>query len=268
MLILHFNNQEIVRLFFMQHPLVSIITVCYNAKDLIEPTINSIRKQTYDNYEYIIIDGGSSDGTKEIIEQNRDAVTKYISEKDDGLYYAMNKGLDLATGEYVWFINAGDRIPHKDTLTKIIESSYLPQDIYYGKTKIINKKGEVIGFRRLQEPENLNKNSFLWGMLVCHQSAIVRRSLAQYYDTRYKIDADFEWLLSVIEKSNPTLIRHSSRTYCYFLEGGLARKNMWKANLERYRIMIKHYGFFKTTFYNILMVFRYIRDKYKGVQMT
>ncbi|MDO5760336.1 MAG: glycosyltransferase family 2 protein [Bacteroidota bacterium] len=252
----------------MKQPLVSVITVCYNAKDVIEPTISSVRKQTYRNLEYIVIDGDSTDGTKEIIEQNRDAITKYVSEKDNGLYYAMNKGLDMAEGEYVWFINAGDRIPHSNTLEKIMDSSLLEQDIYYGRTKIINKKGEVIANRRLKEPEVLDKNSFRWGMLVCHQAAIVRRSIAPYYNTKYKIDADFEWLLTSIENSNPTLIRHSKRTYCYFLEGGFSKQRMWQANTERYKIMIKHYGFLSATCYNILMTFRYIKDRFNKVSMT
>lgn len=252
----------------MKQPLVSVITVCYNAKDFIEPTINSIRKQTYTNLEYIVVDGDSTDGTKELIEQNRDAITKYISEKDNGLYYAMNKGLDLAEGEYVWFINAGDRIPHSNTLEKIMTSSFLPQNIYYGKTKIINKRGEIIAERRLKEPDVLTKNSFRWGMLVCHQAAIVKRSLAPYYNTKYKIDADFDWLLSVIERAEPTLMRHSQRTYCYFLEGGFAKQRMWQANMERYQIMVKHYGLFTATYYNILMTFRYIRDRFRKVSMT
>lgn len=252
----------------MIHPSVSIITVCYNAKDLIEPTINSVRKQNYDNFEYIIIDGDSNDGTKEIIEQNRDAVDQYLSEPDKGLYYAMNKGLDLAKGDYVWFINAGDRIPHHNTLQKIMDSSYLRQDIYYGRTKIINKEGEVIGKRRLKEPEVLTKDSFLMGMLVCHQAAIVKRSLARHYNTKYKITADYDWLLYAIEKADPTLVRHSKRTYCYFLEGGVSRKKMWQGNRERYQIMIKHYGLFKATCYNIIMTFRFLKDKIKGTPMT
>ncbi|MBR1770281.1 MAG: glycosyltransferase [Bacteroidales bacterium] len=252
----------------MNHPFISIITVCYNAKDLMEATINSVRKQTYDNYEYIVIDGDSTDGTKELIMQNRDAIDKFVSQKDDGIYDAMNKGLDLAEGDYVWFINAGDRIPHSNTLEKIMTSSYLRQDIYYGKTKIINKDGEVIGDRRLKEPDVLNKNSFLWGMLVCHQAAIVKKSLVKHYDTKYRISADYDWLLSAIEKADPTLLRHSKRTYCHFLEGGISGKRMWKGNRERYRIMIKHYGFFKATRYNILMAFRYIKDRLSGVSMT
>jgi glycosyltransferase involved in cell wall biosynthesis len=241
-----------------RQPLVSIITVCYNAKDTIEMTINSVRKQIYENIEYIVVDGDSTDGTKDIIEQNHDAITKYISEKDNGLYYAMNKGLDMAEGEYVWFLNAGDIIPHSDTLFKIMDSTYIMQDIYYGQTKIIDSKGHTIGRRRLKPPKQLTKNSFLWGMLVCHQAAIVRKDIVRHYDTRYKITADYDWLLSAIERADVTHIRHSSRTYCKFLEGGISRKNMWQGNKERYHIMIKHYGFIRATFYNCLMAFRFI----------
>jgi glycosyltransferase involved in cell wall biosynthesis len=241
-----------------QQPLVSIITVCYNAKDTIEHTIESVRKQTYENIEYIVIDGNSTDGTKEIIEQNRDAITKYISEPDNGLYYAMNKGLDMATGDYVWFLNAGDLIPHSNTLFKIFDSTYIPQDIFYGQTKIIDKNGHTIGSRRLKPPHRLTKNSFLWGMVVCHQAAIVRKDITKHYNTKYKIDADYDWLLSAIEKADPTLMRHSGRTYCKFLEGGFSRKNMWAANMERYHIMIEHYGFFKATLFNVLMAFRFV----------
>lgn len=248
----------------MRHPKVSIITVCYNAEDTIESTIYSVRSQTYDNIEYIIIDGNSTDRTKDIISQHRNFITKFISEPDNGLYYAMNKGLNMAEGEYVWFLNAGDRIPHSNTLSKIMSSSYLFQDIYYGQTKIIDKKGKVIGKRRLTPPQILTKDSLKWGMLVCHQAFIVKRKIAPHYDTNYKITADYDWMLKVVERADPSLVRYSSRTYCYFLEGGLSSKRMNKANVERYQIMIKHFGFLKASFYNFLMLFRFIKSKIKG----
>lgn len=252
----------------MRHPSVSIITVCYNAQDTIEATINSVRRQTYDNYEYIIVDGASTDDTMLIVEQNRDAVTRYISEPDEGLYYAMNKALDMATGDYVWFINAGDRIPHANTLEKIMESSYVLQDIYYGKTKIINSKGKVIGERRLKPPQYLTKYSFLWGMVVCHQSAVVRREIVGKYDTQYKITADYDWLLSAIEKADPNKIRRSRRTYSYFLAGGMSKTNMKKGNMERFKIMVKHYGFFLAFIFNVFMTFRYVKDRLTRKSVT
>ncbi|MGP1515003.1 MAG: glycosyltransferase family 2 protein [Bacteroidales bacterium] len=248
----------------MKQPLVSIITVCYNAETTIEATIYSVRNQTYKNIEYIIVDGDSTDKTKHIIEQNRNFVSKFLSEPDKGLYYAMNKGLDMAEGEYVWFLNAGDRIPHSNTLSKIMDSSYIFQDIYYGQTKIIDNNGKIVGKRRLTPPVKLTKDSLKWGMLVCHQAFIVKRDIVGYYNTRYKITADYDWMLNVIEKANPGLIRHSLRTYCLFLKGGISTEQMKKANKERYKIMIHHYGFWKATFYNFLMFFRFLKSKLKG----
>lgn len=248
----------------MKEPLVSIITVCYNSQDTIESTINSIAKQDYPNIDYIIVDGDSTDITKQIIRQHSDTVSQFVSQKDKGLYYAMNTGLDMARGEYVWFINSGDIIPHSNTLSSIMHSSYLKQDIYYGQTKIIDQNGKTIGARRLKPPQRLNKNSFLWGMVVCHQAAIVRKSITRHYNTKYKITADYDWLLSAIERADPELMRYSSATYCKFLQGGISSKKMNLANKERYQIMIKHYGFVKASFFNFLMLFRFIKSKMKG----
>ena len=99
-------------------PIVSIITVCYNAEQDLKKTIESVRNQTYKNIDYVIVDGASKDGSVEVIKQNGDVVSRWISEKDGGLYYAMNKGLDLACGDYVLFLNAGDVFFEDTTLEK------------------------------------------------------------------------------------------------------------------------------------------------------
>ena len=95
---------------------LSIITIVYNNKDNLIKTIKSVREQTYKNIEYIIVDGGSTDGTVDVIKQNPDLIAKYITEPDDGIYDAMNKGLKLATGDYLWFMNSGDEIYANDTV--------------------------------------------------------------------------------------------------------------------------------------------------------
>lgn len=107
-------------------PLISIITITYNAEEFLERTIESIKLQTVKDFEYILIDGGSKDGTMTIVNQNAEIFDTVISEKDNGLYDAMNKGLKLATGEYVWFMNAGDQIAEPDAIDKI--KSYLPKN--------------------------------------------------------------------------------------------------------------------------------------------
>src|ERR1044071_10024902 len=105
------------------NPTVSIITVVYNGEKELEPTIQSVINQTYPHIEYIVIDGGSRDGTINIINKYRDKISYFISEADKGLYEAMNKGIRVVTGDNLWFMNAGDRVNANDTLEKIIRSS-------------------------------------------------------------------------------------------------------------------------------------------------
>jgi glycosyltransferase involved in cell wall biosynthesis len=115
-------------------PRVSIVTVVYNGEATLERTILSVKSLNYSNLEYIIIDGASKDGTLDIVERHKEVVSRLISEPDKGLYDAMNKGLDLASGDYVWFINSGDEVADPELLNRIfgINSS---ADIYYGATE-------------------------------------------------------------------------------------------------------------------------------------
>ena len=146
-------------------PLISIITVVYNSEKYLEKTILSIAEQNNDALEYIIIDGGSKDNTLKIISKHADHIQKTISEPDSGLYDAMNKGLQMASGEYVWFINSGDKLYSNNTFVKlqeIIESQNFP-DIIYGETVIIDENDQEIGLRRLKTPENLTWKSLING---------------------------------------------------------------------------------------------------------
>lgn len=126
------------------HPKFSIITVTYNAAAVIEDTLQSVITQTYKNIEYIIIDGASTDRTMEIIGRYRKHIHTVVSEPDRGLYDAMNKGIRLATGDYVCFLNAGDELHEDDTLQLIVHSltglAGLP-DVIYGRTAIVDEEG-------------------------------------------------------------------------------------------------------------------------------
>lgn len=157
----------------MTHPpTFSIITVTYNASRWLERTILSVLSQSYASIEYLVIDGGSTDGTVDLIKQYEAGIAYWVSEPDRGLYDAMNKGLQRATGDYVWFINAGDTIYTADTVQKIVASLKknvsLP-DVLYGETAIVDAEGRSLGMRRLKAPRRLTWKSFRMGMLVCHQ---------------------------------------------------------------------------------------------------
>ena len=152
-------------------PKFSIITVTYNAEAVLEDTIQSVISQTYHHVEYILVDGASKDGTLSIIDRYRDRITRIVSEPDKGLYDAMNKGIRLATGDYLCFLNAGDSFHEDDTLQQMVRSisgNELP-DVLYGETELVDKEGHFIRMRRLAAPEVLTWRSFKQGMLVCHR---------------------------------------------------------------------------------------------------
>lgn len=233
----------------IRQPLVSIITITYNAEATLERTIESVRRQNYPNIEYIIIDGASKDGTLAIIERNKDIVTTYISESDNGIYDAMNKGLDRATGEYVWFMNSGDELADEVVLSKAIQNAPEEADVLYGETVVTDMKGSIIGERRLSLTEELTWRSFRKGMVVCHQSFIAKRSLCGSYDTKYKYSADFDWCLNILKKSN--IVYDTKLVLSRFLDGGFTKQHIIPGLKERFRIMVNNYGLIKTICYHI-----------------
>ena len=189
----------------------TIITITYNAAQWLERTILSILSQSYGNIEYVIIDGASTDGTVDIIRQYAPGVSFWLSEPDKGLYDAMNKGLQHATGDYVWFINAGDTLPHADIMQRIVQK--------------IEK--------------------FRMGMLVCHQSFIVRREIAPLYDLNYRLSADYDWCIRCLKEAK--YVCNTNQILSNFLEAGMSTQQRKASLKERYAIMCKYYGKFATT---------------------
>ena len=151
-------------------PKFSIITVTYNAAPVIRPTLDSVQAQTYTNYEYILVDGGSKDDTVAIAKESGIDFAHIISERDKGIYDAMNKGIALATGDYLCFLNAGDALYTPDTLQTVVNAianeKELP-DVVYGETAEVDDNRNFVRMRRLQAPKELNWRSFKNGMLVC-----------------------------------------------------------------------------------------------------
>ena len=224
-------------------PKFSIITITYNAANCLEKTIRSIINQSYSNIEYLIIDGASADDTVDIIKRYEANVFYWMSEPDRGLYDAMNKGLQLSTGEYVWFINAGDLLYSDDTVEKIAilvkEGGMIP-DIIYGDSMIINEYSKELGLRRLRPPKQLAWKSFRKGMLVSHQSFIVKRTIVPLYNLQYKYSSDFDWCISCLKKAQVVL--NTKLVLSCFLDGGLSTIQRKKSLKERYHIMCNYYG--------------------------
>ena len=236
---------------------ISVITVVFNGESHIEKTIQSVINQDYNNLEYIIIDGKSTDKTLEIIKKYETKISKIISEKDSGLYDAMNKGLKIAGGDFVIFINCGDRFSNAGVLTEIFsDKDFSRTDVIYGDTNIIDFQGNIIHSRRHRPPENLQAKDFLKGMLVCHQSFFARRRVAPEYDLTYRYAADYDWCVKILKQSHGNFNTH--KTISLFMEGGRTAKTIIPGLKERYKIMCNHYGFFKATFWNMVLSVKFL----------
>ena len=244
-------------------PLVSVITVVYNSVQYIEKTILSVINQSYPNIEYLIIDGKSTDGTLDVIAKYKKYIDVVVSEPDKGLYDAMNKGLALAKGDYVWFINSGDEIYDLNSADFVFRNKETYADIYYGETQIIDVNGKTIGMRRHQSPENLSWKSFRWGMKVCHQSLIVKRTIAGNYDLSYRFSADFDWAISALKKAKS--IENTGLILSKFMDGGMSKQNLKASLAERFQIMKKNYGLIPTVLIHIVLAvklaFYYLKHK-------
>ncbi|WP_455667116.1 glycosyltransferase family 2 protein [Phocaeicola sp.] len=238
------------------HPKFSIITVTYNAAKVLEDTIQSIVTQTYKNTEYIIVDGGSTDGTLEIIQKYKEHIHTVVSEPDKGLYDAMNKGIKLATGDYICFLNAGDGLHEDDTLQQMVHSitgTELP-DVLYGETEIVDSEGHFLHMRRLSAPEKLTWKSFKKGMLVCHQAFFARRDRVEPYDLQYRFSADFDWCIRIMKKAK--VLHNTHLTIIDYLNEGMTTQNQKASLKERFRIMAKHYGMTSTIMHHAWFVLR------------
>lgn len=237
-------------------PKFSVITVTYNAEKVLEKTIDSVVEQSYSKIEYIVIDGASTDSTPKIVEKYAKAIDVLISEPDNGLYDAMNKGIAKATGDYVVFLNAGDTFHCVDTLEELVKKmphDVLP-DVVYGNTALVKSNGEFIKMRRLKPPKELTWKSFSKGMLVCHQAFFAKRELVEDYNLKYKYSSDFDWCIRILKKSN--LIFNSNQILVNYLEEGLTTQNRKASLKERFQIMTNYYGLTRTLVNHVGFVFR------------
>ena len=238
----------------------TIVTVTYNAEGVLRPTTDSVLMQSYAHVEHLIIDGASTDHTLQIAEEYRqksaDAARgheiRIISEPDKGIYDAMQKGLDRATGDYVCFLNAGDRLPNADTLLMIadkVDNERMP-GVLYGDTDIVDDEGNYLFRRRLTPPEQLTWRSFRHGMVVCHQAFYARTDIAKRvdYDLQFRYSADVDWCIRVMKEcENDGLeLKNLHLTVVNYLQEGQTTLHHRASLRERFRVMVRHYGWLST----------------------
>lgn len=225
-------------------PKFSIITIVRNGRLFIEQTIRSVVTQSYENFEYIVIDGGSSDGTVDVIKLYESKLTKWVSEKDKGIADAFNKGLLLATGDYVLFLNSDDHFSNAEVLAKVSESiieSNFPV-LIYGDYDILNRESGVVMYRG---SVNFSPDKIKYGQVLPHPCLFTRFSYFEKYgifDTDFGIAMDYEWLLRGILKEK---VVHVSTLVTNIRDGGVSTLNQRRV-IGEIVLALKKNGYFSS----------------------
>lgn len=257
----------------------TLVTITWNAADVLPVTLGSVLKQTYPGIEHIIVDGASTDKTLSLAsdyKRQSDAAAnghsvRIVSEPDKGIYDAMNKGIRLATGDYICFLNAGDSLPSPDTIATIVRNTGLDETegrgepmpaVLYGDTDIIDNEGRFLCHRRLAPPPRLTWRSFRHGMLVCHQAFYARTDLARQtlYNIMYRYSADVDWCIRIMrlasQLSLPLCNAHA--VIALYRQEGTTTRNHRASLRERFTVMRRHYGIVTTAAMHAWFVVRAI----------
>lgn len=211
----------------MIRPKVSLITVTYNSERTLPDTIKSVLSQTYSEIEYIIIDCLSTDGSQKIIESFGNRISKFISEKDSGIYDALNKGIKIATGKIIGILNSDDFF-HNDKVIERLVYEFNENDIdaVYGDVQFVNraKTSKIV---RYYSSKRFNSQRFKFGIMPSHPSFYAKRELFEkygYYNTNYKIAADFELLVRFLF-TNKVKTKYIPMPFVSMRTGGISNKS-------------------------------------------
>lgn len=232
---------------------ISILTVNLNNLSGLKKTVESVLSQTFKDFEFIIIDGDSLDGSKAYINEVSHQLTKWISEPDKGIYNAMNKGIRMATGDYICFLNSGDVFFENNTLEKVNHKINGNKDIYYGDVMWNQAKRR----RVIPAPDKLSF-PFLLIHNINHQSCFIRRTLFDeifYYNENFHIISDWEFLIyAVCKKEVPT--QHLNLTICEYDAHGISSdlKNKKEICRDRQLVINKHFPLFDFNFEDVAVL--------------
>jgi glycosyltransferase involved in cell wall biosynthesis len=252
-----------------ERPRFSIITVCFNSLGPLQRTTESLASQVGANYEHVIIDGGSTDGTQEWLAQQNRANFRWISQKDDGLYDAMNKGLERANGEYVWFVNAGDLVESPHTIQRLGEAALNNPDILYGEVLLFTPDGRIIGTRSdsttRKLPDVLKWQDMKFGMVVSHQAFIPKRRIAPHY-MEGNLCADIDWVINCLKRADSVV--HTHQILARFETGGLSTTRHQASIRDRYFVLQHHFGILPNFCNHIYIIWRALLAKFTRAALT
>lgn len=214
-------------------PIITVITVCYNCAQTIERTIKSVLSQSYPLVEYIIVDGNSNDGTVDVIRKYEQSISFWLSEPDKGIYDAMNKGIDAATGELIGFINADDF--YADGAIEAIAKRYIETnaDVIYGDLTFVDDNGPQTDWKAQEDLKD-----FYCGMLIPHPSTFCKAKLLKKYkmDVGYKIAGDYKLLLQLYHDKMKFV--HVDKVVSFFYTGGISNCRIYRAAKETYAVSV------------------------------
>lgn len=221
-------------------PLISVVTVSFNPGELLKTTMDSVLEQTYANLEWIVVDGGSTDGTAAFLEAQRSRIDHLLIEPDRGIYDAMNKGMELATGDFILFLNCGDQLLHNRVLDRVAAS--IADD-----TRILSTDFTTVITPKSREGAHIHTSPCTLNFLkkdfnACHQAIYVHRSLWAPFDLEYSLLADYKWVVEAARQASDQAVVYLPESTVAYLVGGASAKHIARNFKERYRLHRELFG--------------------------
>lgn len=235
---------------------LSIVTVCRNCADALRTTIESVARQDYPDIEYVVIDGASTDETADIVRTNPDIDIR-LSEPDRGIYDAMNKGTRLATGEWILFMNAGDRFAAPDTASRLMQGIAEGDDVVYGSVIKLASDGTLVTYPAA-EPRNSHR------MIFCHQSVMCRREMLLKYpfDIRHRLSADFKFFKTLMRAG--AQFHRTDIPVAIFDTGGVSNTRRSAGLADNMRVILETDGPLRGARFILHLLPTYIIAKLRG----
>jgi len=246
---------------------ISIVTVCYNSENYIRDSIESVLQQDYQNVEYIIIDGGSTDKTTEIIQEYTEELAYFISEPDKGIYDAMNKGIAVSTGDYVGILNSDDFFTHGSVLSEVAGFAKSDKDMILGSVQFVKPECKDV-VTRIYKSTFFSPWMLRFGLMPPHPGAYVKRDLYiqnGFYKVGFKIAADFEYMVRSLFRKKASYVKSGTPWVC-MREGGISTSGFSSYALSTKEMLVSLKE--NEVYSNVLFVLSRLPIKYLNKMIT